>query len=62
MLSINKLKYYAKVFCNVFRSAFAAPAPTLGGGSGQLDPATLQARRALAEKLKQEVIGNEEEY
>ena len=50
------------MFYNVFRSAFAAPAPALGGGSGQLDPATLQARRALAEKLKQEVIGNEEEY
>lgn len=45
------------------RSAFGADtkAPVLGGGSGQLDPATLQARRALAEKLKQEVIGNEEE-
>lgn len=40
------------------RSSFVdTKAPTLGGGSGQLDPATLQARRALAEKLKQEVIG-----
>ena len=46
-----------------FRSAFAADntPPALGGGSGQLDPATLQARRALAEKLKQEVIGNEDQ-
>ena len=28
-----------------------------GGGASKIDPATLKARRALAEKLKQEVVG-----
>jgi hypothetical protein len=45
------------------RSVFKADskAPALGGQPGQLDPATLQARKALAEKLKLEVIGNDDD-
>lgn len=51
------------IFFKKIRSVFASESQvdSVAGGSGQLDPATLHARRALAEKLKLEVIGKDEE-
>ncbi len=39
------------------RSAFGKGRAGSGGAKSGLDPDTLKVRRALAEKLKQEVIG-----
>ena len=39
------------------RSAFGRSGAGGAGGAAALDPATLKLRQALAEKLKQEVIG-----